>query len=420
MTFQPALPRGFPGYVALLRDNADVRNIWLAQVVSQLGDWFNNVALLGLINQLTPDPLAPALVQTLIVLPNALTSLTIGGYLADRFDRKRLAIGVDILRALVALALLLVRDASGLWIAYAAITTLSLGEALFSPALSAAQPNLCRPHELATANALQQSTWASVSMLGAFLGGLATALLGRDISFVLNALSFLTSAVFLGRVRGAFSTPGQRVPTLSLRANTEGARFLRGKPVIAGMSAAKAIWAFAFATAGLYSVYAYKIYELGDAGTSGLLAARGIGSFLGPLIVQSAFLISSRRQFALTLAAAFVFCIGGYGLWGATPSVWLGVLGIFVGHIGGGTLWTYSRIYVQRETPDALRGRVMALDMVGFTLILGVFSMVWGLVARATTPAIGVLSGVATTAVLALIWAIWMRRYIRAKMSHPE
>ncbi len=417
MSLQPALPRGFPGYIALLRGNADVRNVWLAQVVSQLGDWFNNVALLGLINQLTPDPLAPAIVQTLFVLPNALASLTIGGYLADRVDRKRLAIAVDVLRAAVALALLFVRDASGLWIAYAAITTLSLGEALFNPAISAAQPNLCRPHELATANALQQSTWASVSMLGAFLGGLATTLLGRDVAFVINALSFLASAFFLLRVRGAFSTPGQRAGALSLRAMTEGARFLRAHPLIAGMSASKAIWAFAFATAGLYSVYAYKIYGIGDAGTSALYAARGIGSFLGPVIVQSVFLIASRRQFALALATAFVFCVAGYGLWAATPSIWLGALGIFIGHIGGGTLWTYSRIYVQRETPDALRGRVMALDMVGFTLILGIFSMVWGLVARATTPAIGVLSGVATTAVLALIWTIWMRRYFRADAS---
>ena len=60
------LPRGFPGYVALLRDNKDVRNIWFAQVISQMGDWFNIVALLGLINRLTPDPVLPALVTAFL------------------------------------------------------------------------------------------------------------------------------------------------------------------------------------------------------------------------------------------------------------------------------------------------------------------------------------------------------------------
>jgi MFS family permease len=152
-----ALPRGLNGYVVLLRNNADVRNIWLAQVISQFGDWFNSVALLGLIYHITGDALAATLVQTLTVLPNALASLTIGGYLADRFDRRMLAVAVDLVRAAVALLLLFVNTSDTLWIAYVVVATLSIGEAIFGPAISAAQPNLCRPHELAAANALQQS-----------------------------------------------------------------------------------------------------------------------------------------------------------------------------------------------------------------------------------------------------------------------
>jgi MFS family permease len=412
-----ALPRGFPGYVALLRTNSDVRNIWLAQVVSQFGDWFNSVALLGLIYQITQDALAPAVVQTLTVLPNALSGLTVGGYIADRFDRKKLAVGMDIMRAVVALALLLVHSTDTLWIAYAVIVMLSLGESIFGPAISAAQPNLCKPHELATANALQQSTWASVSMLGAFVGGVVTTIFGREVAFLVNALSFAVSALFLIRVRGSFSTPGQRAGGVSLRALTEGGRFLLRSPTVLGMSLAKSIFAVTFATAGLYSVFSYQIYNTGDAGTSWLYAARGIGSFLGPLIAQSFLAPHSLKQYYAIMLGGFVVALAGYGVWGASTMVIVGALGIFIGHLGSGNLWTYSRIYVQRETPDGLRGRVMALDMVGFTLIMGAFSIVWGVVAQRSTPGIGVLAGVGFTSALALIWTAWMARRVRRDES---
>jgi MFS family permease len=406
----PALPRGILGYVALLRGNDDVRNIWLAQVISQLGDWFNRVALLGLINQLTGDSFAAALVTTLTILPSALTSLTIGGYIADRVDRKKLAIGVDIARAIAALGPLLVFSADTLWIGYAAVALLSFGEALFSPAISAAQPNLCKPHELATANALQQSTWASVSMIGAALGGLAVVILPREAAFVLNALSFLISAYFLWRVRGSFSQPGQRAGGMTLAALTGGAQFLWANPRIFAISLTKAIWGIVFATEALYSVFAYQVYGSGDAGTSWLYSARGIGSFIGPVLVQSLYSPRTTRQFAAIIAAGFAIAISGYTLWALSSSQWIGALGIFAAHLGAGSLWTFSRIYVQRETPDNVRGRVMALDVVGFTLIAGVTSTLWGALANALSPSSAVLIALGSLSVLVALWALWMWR----------
>lgn len=393
-----------------MRENGDVRNVWLAQVVSQLGDWFNRVALLGLINQLTSDPLAPAFVTTLTILPSALTSLTVAGYIADRVDRKKLAIVVDIARALAALGPLLVVSSNAVWIAYAAVILLSLGEALFSASVSAAQPNLCKPHELATANALQQSTWASVSMLGAGLGGVAALYLPREAAFVINALSFLISGYFLWRVRGRFSQPGQRAGGATLSALTGGARFLWANPRILAMSLPKAIWGIVFATEALYSVFAYRVYDIGDAGTSWLYAARGIGSFVGPILVQSLYSPKTPRQFAGIIAVGFGIAISGYALWAITGSYWLGALGIFGAHLGAGSLWTFSRIFVQRETPDHVRGRVMALDVVGFTLVVGVTSTLWGALANILSPAGAVLTAIAAMSTFVLLWAVWIIR----------
>jgi MFS family permease len=406
----PSLPRGLSGYAALLKGNADVRNVWTAQVISQLGDWFNTVALLGLINSVTDNPLAAGLVTVLTVLPAALMGLTIGGFIADRVDRKKLAISIDIVRALVACALLLVNSADTLWIAYAVITVLSMGESIFGTALSAAQPNLCKPHELATANALQQSTWASVSMLGAFAGGVVSQFLGREVAFGFNALSFFISALFLWRVRGAFSQPGQRASVLSLRTLTEGARYLFSRHDVLGISLVKVIWSFVFATASLYSVFAFQVYGQTDGGTALLYGARGIGSFLGPVLLQSFFLPKTTRQTFIVVALGLALGIAGYALWGIATVPWLGALALFIGHIGAGNAWTFSRIYVQRETPDALRGRVLAIDSVGFSLIVGSFAAVWAWLAARQSPAIGVLSAIGVASVLGVIWLIWMLR----------
>jgi MFS family permease len=410
-TTSPAsLPRGLSGYTALLKNNADVRNVWTAQVISQLGDWFNTVALLGLINSVTDNPLAAGFVTVLTVLPAALMGLTFGGYIADRVDRKTLAIALDIVRAVVACALLLVRSADTLWIAYGVIIVLSMGESIFGAALSAAQPNLCRPHELATANALQQSTWASVSMLGAFAGGVVSQFLGREVAFAFNALSFLISALFLWRVRGAFSQPGQRASVFNLDTLTEGARYLFSRHDVLGISLVKVIWSFVFATAALYSVFAFQVYKQADGGTALLYGARGIGSFLGPVLLQSFYMPKTTRQIFSVVALGLALGIIGYALWGIASVPWLGALALFLGHIGAGNAWTFSRIYVQRETPDALRGRVLAIDSVGFSLIVGGFAAVWSWLAARQSPAIGVLASVVVASVLGLIWLLWMLR----------
>ncbi len=146
-------------------------------------------------------------------------------------------------------------------------------------------------------------------------------------------------------------------------------------------------------------------------------AARGIGSFIGPVLVQTFYVPKTLRQFVHIIAVSFVLCLGGYALWGLTRIDWLGALGIFVGHLGAGSLWTYSRMYVQRETPDDVRGRVMALDAVGFTLVIGVFSLVLGTIARNTTPVSAVLFAVGLTTLLALAWAVWTRKLVQGESA---
>jgi predicted MFS family arabinose efflux permease len=400
-----------------LRQNKDVRNVWFAQVISQMGDWFNSVALLGLINQITTDAVLPALVTVFTVLPAAVSGLTFSGYIVDRVDRKKLALTMDFARFGIALLPLFVQDANTLWLGFLAIVLFSIGDSLFMPALSAAQPNLCRPHELAAANALQQSTWASVSMLGAAVGGLVAQVFGSQVAFIVNALSYLGSAFFLMQVRGPFSSATtSKASAASFRSLTEGFRFLKSNSRVLAFALIKPIWAVSFAAVALFSVYSYQVYNAGDLGTSWLYAARGIGSFVGPLLLQTVVVPQTPKQYAWVTAGALALCIIGYGTWAFSVVPLVGALGIFIGHLGGGNVWTFSRIYVQKETPDHVRGRVMALDSVGFTLGTGVFAYIIGQVASQSSPMYGVLVGVGTTLVFGLIWFGYMlRRVILAK-----
>lgn len=413
-----------PGYIQLLKRNPDVRNLWLAQTISQLGDWFNSVALLGLIVSLSGNPLATSLTVVFQMLPAALTGVFLGGYVADRFDRKRVMIISDLARAVIALSFLLIRTPEWLWIAYAGTLMLSVGGAFFDPATAAALPNLCQPGELQTANALQQSTWASSVFVGAALGGVVAQAFGRDASFIANSASFALSALFLSQISGRFNLSDGRQAlssTGAARALTDGFRFLMGHRRVLLLSLTKAIWALTLGGIGLYSVYAFNRYHAGDIGTSWLYAGRGLGAFVGPLIATSLFAPHSLRDYARTMLGAFFFCALGYAVFAVSDSAWVGALGLAVAHLGGGSVWAFSRMAVQRETPDQLRGRVLAVDGMTFSVTTSLSTVVVGAVASASGETLGVLSGVAATVIATGLWLLAMRSEIRrAAAAEPR
>ena len=268
------LPSGLRGYAQLIRQNPNMRNIWLGQVVSQLGDWFNTVALLGLLIDLTQNPASASWAIVAQILPSAITGLFISGVVADRFDRKKIMITADIARAIIALSYLLIGDASLVWIAYAATAGLSIGGAFFSPAASAALPNLVSKAELPVANALWQSTFASMLLIGAAIGGGVTHLFGRKVAFIMNSLSFLGSAFFIWRVQGRFSAVGGK-QLLSgmgtLRVLTEGFRYLKENRFPRTYALVKPAFSWVFGAISLYPAYALTIYNIGDIGTSWLM-----------------------------------------------------------------------------------------------------------------------------------------------------
>jgi MFS family permease len=207
--------------------------LWLAQVVSELGDWFYSLAVYGLLLDLTGNRArAVGLAVVLQVLPHTLV-MPMTGVLNDRLRRKRIMITADLARFFIVLGMLAARTPGTVWLVYPLLLCETMGAAFFEPARSSVVPNIVEPGAIVTANALGSITWSFCLAAGASLGGVAAVLLGRDAVFVSNAFSFLGSAWLIGRMR--FEEPhAAGLPPLRARELVdfspvvEGARYIRG------------------------------------------------------------------------------------------------------------------------------------------------------------------------------------------------
>ena len=420
---------------SLLRRNADYRRLFLASVVSYLGDWFSLVAVSGLVEELTGAESSTALVFAAEVLPLFLLS-PLAGVLADRMDRKVLMIGADVARVVPALGLVAASATGQAWLAYLCVVALSSMAAFFQPVAPAVVPNLVDGRDLSLANAAIGGVWGSMLFVGAALGGLAAATLGRDASFVLNAATFVVSAGLLLRIRRPFradrpladpgaagilhTLPGER---RSSREDPAGGHarprgawtslgevrgFARAHKVVRSLMVTKAGVGIGNGIVGLLPIYALDVFRAGDAGVGALLAARGLGALLGPFVGRR--LARDRgRQLVLYTGLSIAAYAVAYLFLPWAPSLWVAFLVVTMAHLGGGYQWVASTHGLQASTPDALRGRVMSLDFGLATLGIGVSA----LVAAGLAELVGlrgatlVLAGCALA--YALTWLAWTR-----------
>src|SRR3989442_704703 len=187
-------------YLSLLRRNRNFRLLFIGQAISQLGDWFNAVAVYALLLDLTGSATAVAWMMIVQFLPIAIVG-PVAGVVVDRVDRRRLMIAADLIRGCLILGLLAVRRADQVWIAYVVMTLTLAASAFFEPARTATIPNITSRDELLPANALSSAVWSAMLAIGASIGGLVTAVAGRNIAFVINAASFFASAFFIARTQ---------------------------------------------------------------------------------------------------------------------------------------------------------------------------------------------------------------------------
>ncbi|MCC6455040.1 MAG: MFS transporter [Caldilineaceae bacterium] len=372
-------------YISLIRRNVNYRNLWLARVVSNLGDWFNLLASAALITQLTGAGTAISYLFLARVLPIFVMS-PFAGVLADRYERRAIMIVTDILRAITVLGFLLIRRPEQIWLLYALTVLQFVLSSLYTPAHSALLSNIVEPKDLVTANALDGFTWSTMLAFGALLGGIAAALFGLTTAFVLDALTFLVAAWFVGRI--------QVTRSVTLLTSTEenqgglfqfvaGLGYLRARPFVLGLALAKAGGALAWGAVNVMEIpLAQDIFPINGNGTLTLglvYAATGLGTGLGPLMVRRWVGAQHRTQLWAILGGLVALSAGILGL-GFAPSLgW--VLGAsFLRSLGSGTIWVFSAAILQAVVDDEYRGRVFAFEFAALTLAQSI-STLWAGVA---------------------------------------
>lgn len=388
--------------LSLLRRNRDFSRLYTAQLISYAGDWFATVALLGLIHDFTGSSALTVGVIVAQLMTFAVLS-PIGGYLADRFDRQKLMVSVDLVRTVLALGLLLVRGPELVWLAFVlAAGTSGLG-AFFEPASTAAVPNLVDEEDLPVANVLVGAAWGTMLAVGGALGGLVAATLGRDAAFIGNALSFLLSALLLVGIRRRLQeTREEPVHARIGAAVVETIRYARRDDRVLALLVVKGGFGLGAGVIGLLAIFSLRVFDTGDAGTGILYAFRGVGALVGPFLAR-AFVrdtVSLFRAIGVALAVYGLF----YAMFPLMGTLWTAALFALLAHLGGGAVWTLSTYGLQLLVPDRIRGRVFSLDFLLVTLTIALSNLLGGWAADEIDPRIvmGILAGVSVT--YALVW----------------
>jgi len=398
------LTRPGVGYRELLRDNPDFRRLWLAEVVSFLGDFFNTIALYAAVDELSTGTLAFSAVFVAKLLPVFLMT-PISGPLIDRFDRRQLMIATDVARAVCALGLIVAYRARSLALLLILLVVMVCFSGVFIPTKTAVVPQVTRSGHLAAANALSAATWSVMLAFGAAAGGVVTALVGIQVSLLFDAFTFLVSAAFLWPLP-ALSPRAQRLGAATDRSFIAGLRYLGSHGYLSAIIAIKPLLALGGGVLALLPVFATRLFGDGGPGAIGLLyTARGLGALVGSLVVGQ--VVGDRPSTLRRMVApAFLVIAASWLGLAHAPSLWHAAAGYFFSAVGGGVLWVVSGTLGQLESDNAFRGRVFAVEWGGLTLVMSAMAGLGGfLVERHAWSVRAVARGSAVLlAVPALLW----------------
>ena len=366
------------GYLELLRENTSFRRLWTGTVISLFGDWFNTIALYSLILKLSGSEFALGAVFITKMLPWALAS-PVAGILADRFNRRRLMIISDLLRAVVVLGFLVIDEPSEVMLIYVLTTAQVVLGSVFQPAKSASVPNIVKREHLVTANTIMAATWSILLALGAAAGGFAVEWFGLEAVFILDSVSYLVSAWFIYRTVIPQFTYVKSEESLWRSAHREvmdGLRHIKRYPAIRRMATTKAVWAMGGgALVFLLALLGESVNPEAASVSIGILfAARGVGTGVGPVLVRRWF--RDERQWPPVIGTCIVLTGVGYMAAGWMAAVFtasfLVAIPVMFAHTAGGANWVFSTVLLQQRVVDQFRGRVFATE---WLLVMGMESI---------------------------------------------
>jgi len=405
--------------LSVLTRNRDFRYLFLAELVIFGGDWFALIPLVTLLQQLTGSGLPGALALAADTAVIALV-LPFAGTVADRLDRRKILIVANI-AAIAAIGLLFaVRSPDVAWLGPVAIGLAAAAKAFYTPAASAALPNVVDPADLPAANALGGSAWGTMLVVGASLGGVVSAIFNPYVCFAITVVCLMLAAGLVWRVRRPMQAErdGATSPARPLHAIAEALGYIRRNPRVLSLVTVKSAVGLGNGVLAVFPILATVVFPIGSIGTGLLFAARGLGALIGPLLFRR---VLGHRSWLMP-GLAISMSIYGLAYLGVAASPWFGMALGFVtlAHVAGGGNWVMSNYALQIEVPDSLRGRVFATDMMIATLAISVSLLFAGALVDLVDPRVLVAICGSLTLLYGVGWRVATRRLMRADVRPSD
>jgi MFS family permease len=396
----------------LLGRNANYRYTWIGQVVSEIGDHFNNIAVFSLVLGATKS----GLVVSGVMLSRAIPAMLVGplaGVVLDRLDRKRVMIASDLVRAVVALCFILTVSRSDTWLVYLLSALLMVASPFFTAGRASILPAITTPDELHTANSLTQTTQWTTLTIGTLLGGVSVAQFGYKLAFAGNALSFLISALCISRLflpgRGFRAERRALTETDVVRPwheYIEGLRYIRAHPLIFGIALIGVGWATGGGAAQiLFSVFGELVFNRGPEGLGFIWSAAGIGLLCGAAVAYQLGRRIGFEAYKRTIVICYVVHGGAYIAFSQMRSFgWaLVFIGLSRAAVGISSILNMSQLL--RHVSDSFRGRVFSTNETMQWSVMMISMALAGIASQTWNPrTIGTIAG-ALSSTTAIFWA---------------
>ena len=363
--FSGVMHRVFGRQEDLLRRVRPLRLLFLAAFGSGFGTWLAFVAL-------TLDVWGRTHSGTwiaVLLLADFLPAIAIGllaAPLVDRFSRRRVMVGADLIRFTVFLILPFATSATQIVVLAGAA---GFATGFFRPAVYSSLPNLVEDSELPRAQGMLQAADALTTVIGPLAGGILVAATSPDWAYVVNAFTFLWSALLILRIPARMLQVAQAATEGHLHDIAAGLRLIVGSRALLTVLVAWNVGMIGTAGVNVAEVFLAKVsFSAGDFGYGLLLASAGFGLVVGSLAVGAWI---EHRELAFVYGAGFALMAIGIGAAAASPSVWVAAVCVVVSGVGNGIAVVCNALFVQRGAPDEMRGRVFTVLMSTNYAVLG-------------------------------------------------
>lgn len=378
-----------------------VRLVWGAGMVSDVGTWVQLIVVGSLVARESNSALLTGLTALATIAPQGMCA-PIGGLLADKFDRRKVFIAGLAGQATMTmvLAVLVALGMRNPLLLSAVILCSSAAGSLGAPAYSSMLPDLVPAEELMAMVSLGIYSWNSGRIIGPLLATVAAGAVGPAWTIAFNSLTFGAMALSISLLRRPFLPPGSEATTVRARL-AEGWRAVGRTPgAQVGIAMITLLNLCVAAFMGLIPIYAKQVFE-GGTGLAGVLSAlQGAGAIIGSLGVT---VLAARLGRSRVVVGVVTLIVVSYVAYAAAPNVWWAGAAVIGLGAGSSSFFVTGFSIVQRDAPDAERGRVLSIAQAAMGSCYGI-GIVWiGLVGDTLGLRAGFFAGAAALALLSLL-----------------